>query len=283
MTDIDWKKFRARDWLGAAATLFALAVTFNAEYEIAIAVHINPIVAYAVPGALDVYVLRALQVKRDVFLTVLAMVAVNAASHLVTAGVLAVSPALIVAVSAIAPLVLWRAHVLRHEVSTKPERWWRRSTVPPVPEHVPDVQAQIRAQTDAWGDDWNDVPGFEEHAAQAVDVASTGTVNVPEQDNIHQILRAWKAKHAGPVDWDRSPFPAPEDIVYPGEHTTPTVLSLVPPLPVGFEPVLADGDKEFLDRARELDVLSIRALKSLGMGNARAQRIQQYLKTEARS
>lgn len=292
-------KLKGRDWLGAAATLFALAVTFNAEYEIAIAVHIHPLVAYAVPGALDVYVLRALQVKRDVFLTVLAMVAVNAASHLVTAGVLRVSPALIVAVSAIAPLVLWRAHVLRHAVSTAP-------AVPPVPEHVPDTQAQIRAQTDAWGDDWNNVPDFDEHAAQAVDVASTGTVNVPVHDDMGQITRAWHAKHITgctcPVcsdEWDGTvvdlqgntehAFPAPGDIVYPGEYEASTetrVLALVPPLPAGFEPVLADGDKEFLDRARELDVLSIRALKSLGMGNGRAQRIQQYLKsenTEARS
>ena len=113
---------KGKDVLGGAATLFALAVTFNAEYELATAVGIDHIVALAVPGALDVYVLRALQAKRDVFLTVLAMILVNAASHLVTAGVLAVSAPLIIAVSAIAPLVLWRAHVLRHEPMEQPER-----------------------------------------------------------------------------------------------------------------------------------------------------------------
>lgn len=313
MTDIDWARFRARDWLGAAATLFALAVTFNAEYEIAIAVHINPIVAYAVPGALDVYVLRALQVKRDVFLTVLAMVAVNAASHLVGAGVLAVSPALIVAVSAIAPLVLWRAHVLRHEASTKPRRWWRRSTVqavPPVPEHVPAVP-EAQMDTCDWcgydnvprGSMWlhqehvcpkrfehrDNVPGFEEHAAQAVDVASTGTVNVPEHDDMDQIARAWEGKHAVPDEWDGtvtdqvSAFPSPEDIVYPGEYEASTqarVLALVPPLPAGFEPVLEEGDKEFLMAATMLVKPTIRALKELGMGNDRARRIKQYLETE---
>lgn len=354
--------YSGKDWLGAAATLFALAVTFNAEYEIAIAVHIHPIVAYAVPGALDVYVLRALQVKRDVFLTVLAMVLVNAASHLVGAGVLRVSPALIVGVSAIAPLVLWRAHVLRHEVSTEP-------IVPPVPEHVPAVpEAQIRAQTDARGNDWEavpgsvpafpdvcstcfykhegtcpdllDVPGFEEHAAQAVDVASTGAVNVPEHwcghghdhaehrhtaydtelvclgvgadrygeyghDDMKQITRAWHAKHITgctcPVcfdGWDGTvvdlqgntehAFPASDDIAYPGEYEASTearVLSLVPPLPAGFEPVLEEGDKEFLDRARTLYAdtgkLSVRALKEhLNVGTPRAQRIKQYLDLE---
>ena len=310
-------KLKGRDWLGAAATLFALAVTFNAEYEIAIAVHINPIVAYAVPGALDVYVLRALQVKRDVFLTVLAMVAVNAASHLVTAGVLRVSPALIVGVSAIAPLVLWRAHVLRHEASTKPERWWRRSTVPPVPEHVPaftDVCPTCFTEHGLVCPAQPIVPGFEEHAAQAVDVASTGAVNAPEHDDMEKISRAWEGKHAVPDpehSWDGTvvdlqgntehAFPTSSTIEYPSGYVgdiEARVLSLVPPLPAGFEHVLgheastyngdtdmrarvlANGDKEFLDRARELSTPTIRALKELGMGNDRARRIKQYLETE---
>lgn len=282
-------KLKGRDWLGAAATLFALAVTFNAEYEIAIAVHINPIVAYAVPGALDVYVLRALQVKRDVFLTVLAMVAVNAASHLVTAGVLAVSPALIVAVSAIAPLVLWRAHVLRYAASTAP-------AVPPVPEHVLDVCPTCSTEHGLVCPAQPIVPGFEEHAAQAVDVASTDTVNVPEHDDMEQIARAWGQRVREDDTWDGtvtdqvSAFPdfgrieveGESVLMYP-EHVPDAqvrVLSLVPPLPAGFEPVLEAGDKEFLDRARDLDVLTIRALKGLGMGNARARRIKQYLETE---
>lgn len=286
---MNWRK---RDWLGAAATVFALAVTFNAEYEIATAVHINPIVAYAVPGALDVYVLRALQVKRDVFLTVLAMVAVNAASHLVTAGVLAVSPVLIVAVSAIAPLVLWRAHVLRHSAGTEqvvfpvpehvPETVWEDGhsggvvctcsrCVPPVPEHVPETIWE----RDQFGNAVPAVPAFEEHADQAVSIVSPGPVNVPEHDDLEQIERSWRAEyreHSVP-EWDGN-------IVDATEHNGERVLSLVPPLPAGFLPVLEDGDKEFLDRARVLDVPSIRALKGLGMGNARAQRIQQYLKTE---
>ena len=315
-------KLKGRDWLGAAATLFALAVTFNAEYEIAIAVHINPIVAYAVPGALDVYVLRALQVKRDVFLTVLAMVLVNAASHLVGAGVLAVSPALIVAVSAIAPLVLWRAHVLRHEASTERRLPWTRAQRKRIAEHVPaddkpapepcpycdTVTENMFEHIDVCPRWSYAVPDFEEHAAQAVDVASSGTVNVPEHDDIDQITRAWEGKHAVPDEWDGTvvdlqgatenvfPWPGEASVLGcvnsgigctqvaghsgPCPHEEARVLSLVPPLPAGFEPVLDDGDKEFLDRARELDVLSIRALKSLGMGNARAQRIQQYLKTE---
>jgi len=288
MADRNWK---GKDWLGAAATLFALAVTFNAEYEIAIAVHINPIVAYAVPGALDVYVLRALQVKRDVFLTVLAMVAVNAASHLVTAGVLAVSPALIVAVSAIAPLVLWRSHVLRHAVSTEPVVSFPAKHEPELcpycdlptrnmPEHI--ENGCVR---------WKDVPAvpehvpaFEEHADQAVSIASPVPVNVPEDDDMEQIERSWLAEYRersvpatfpfpGGLDWDGN-------IVDATEHSGERVLALVPPLPPEFPSALEDGDKAFLDRARALPKLTFRALKDLGMGNDRAARIKTYLESE---
>lgn len=270
MAERNWK---GKDWLGAAATLFALAVTFNAEYEIAIAVHIHPIVAYAVPGALDVYVLRALQVKRDVFLTVLAMVAVNAASHLVTAGVLAVSPALIVAVSAIAPLVLWRAHVLRHSASTEP-------VVSPVPEHEPEhvsqlcpcgaevwgdlgahqrahgvwdrnvpdeaeAQRLISEHVSEWGDDWEPVPAFEEHADQAVSIVSPETVNVPEDDDDRQRMRAhWERNNQHAWDgkvWDMTSTPG-----RPGEpflkYTSTDVHGSEHPFPGG-----SDWDGNIVD------------------------------------
>ncbi len=49
------------------------------------------------------------------------MIGVNAASHLVTAGLLPVNVPLVVAVSAIAPLVLWRVHRLADEPETPVE------------------------------------------------------------------------------------------------------------------------------------------------------------------
>ena len=102
-----------RDWLKLLALAFALVATATAEYELALAVGFNRWIAAAVPGALDVYVVRALRVHRDVAPAVVAMIAVNAVSHLVTARLLPVSVPIVVAVSAIAPLVLWRVHTLR--------------------------------------------------------------------------------------------------------------------------------------------------------------------------
>ncbi|KDN75230.1 hypothetical protein DF19_25060 [Streptomyces olindensis] len=96
-------------WVATAAVLIVLA---SAEYELARACGFGLYVAAGVPAALDVYALAALRARRDVLAVVLTLIAVNAASHLVEVGLLPVSVPLVVAVSAVAPLVLWRVHRL---------------------------------------------------------------------------------------------------------------------------------------------------------------------------
>ncbi len=96
-------------WAALAAVLVVLA---SAEYQLAVACGFGTYVAAGVPAALDVYALAALRARRDVLAVVLTLIAVNAASHLVEVGLLPVSVPLVVAVSAVAPLVLWRVHRL---------------------------------------------------------------------------------------------------------------------------------------------------------------------------
>ncbi|MFE2353075.1 hypothetical protein [Streptomyces parvulus] len=96
-------------WIATAAVLTVLA---SAEYELARACGFGKYVAAGVPAALDVYALAALRARRDVVAVMLSLIAVNAASHLVASGLLPVSVPLVVAVSAVAPLVLWRVHRL---------------------------------------------------------------------------------------------------------------------------------------------------------------------------
>jgi hypothetical protein len=100
------------DLLAWAALLAALAVTASGEWALARQCGMGSIVAAGVPASLDIYAVRAMRAKRDVPAVVAAMIAVQAAAHLVASGHLTVSPALVVAVSAIAPLVLWRVHRL---------------------------------------------------------------------------------------------------------------------------------------------------------------------------
>lgn len=120
-----------KDVLGTVALLGALTVSMSAEYHLAVAAGFGTYVAAALPISVDVYALKAFRVKRDVGAVVTLMVMLNAVSHLLSAGVLKVNTPLIIGVSAVAPMVLWRVHRLGHdaeanaapaEVNAAPER-----------------------------------------------------------------------------------------------------------------------------------------------------------------
>ncbi|WP_086800351.1 hypothetical protein [Streptomyces caniscabiei] len=104
-----------RDPLLWAALVAVLVVLASAEYRLAVACGFGQYVAAGVPAALDVYALAALRARRDVLAVVAVLIGVNAASHLVEVGLLPVDVPLVVAVSAVAPLVLWRVHRLSEQ------------------------------------------------------------------------------------------------------------------------------------------------------------------------
>ncbi|MEU1117823.1 MULTISPECIES: hypothetical protein [unclassified Streptomyces] len=106
---------KQRDPLLWAALLAVLVVLASAEYDLARACGFGQYVAAGVPAALDIYAVRALRARRDVLVVVAALIAVNGASHLVASELLPVNVPLVVAVSAIAPLVLWRVHRLSED------------------------------------------------------------------------------------------------------------------------------------------------------------------------
>jgi hypothetical protein len=123
-----------RDPLLWAALVAVLVVLASAEYQLAVACGFGTYVAAGVPAALDVYALAALRARRDVLAVVVVLIAVNAASHLVEVGLLPVNVQLVVSVSAIAPLVLWRVHRLSEDVGGLPEKTTEEAPTEPVPE-----------------------------------------------------------------------------------------------------------------------------------------------------
>lgn len=108
------------DVLAWLALIAALVVTAYSEYSLARAVGFNEWVAAGVPAALDIYAVRALRKHQDVLAVVLAMILVNSASHLYGQELDWVRTPMVIAVSAIAPLVLWRVHELRGVHPTPP-------------------------------------------------------------------------------------------------------------------------------------------------------------------
>ncbi|WP_181804611.1 hypothetical protein [Streptomyces shenzhenensis] len=126
-----------RDFLGYAALVASLVGTASAEYGLALAVGFGPWLAACVPAALDIYALRAFASKRDVPAVVAALIAVNACAHLVAAGLLPVCIPLVVGVSAIAPLVLYRVHALTAHSAPRNAPAADVPTTAPAPEPAP--------------------------------------------------------------------------------------------------------------------------------------------------
>ncbi|MFD8948529.1 hypothetical protein ACFV0B_06710 [Streptomyces xanthophaeus] len=134
-----------RDPLLWAALSAVLVVLASAEYDLARACGFGTYVAAGVPAALDIYAVRALKARRDVLVVVVALIAVNSASHLVSAGVLPVRWPLIVAVSAIAPLVLWRVHRLGEALPERVEAVAEPAAEPIFMDPVPAEPAPVPA------------------------------------------------------------------------------------------------------------------------------------------
>ncbi|MGW2044658.1 hypothetical protein ACWCPF_05675 [Streptomyces sp. NPDC001858] len=244
-------------WAALAAVLVVLA---SAEYNLAVACGFGQYVAAGVPAALDVYALAALRARRDVFTVVLTLIAVNAASHLVEVGLLPVSVPLVVGVSAIAPLVLWRVHRLSEQHPEPVDE----PTVSAVSEAYPPVEVHRDA-----------------HAPEPVEQAPAMPVLGPFA-SLEQFPRitAYPEVYPGP---EQDEHERTDDDTPAPDASTDTADT--PPLPPGYE--RADGRQDELTvRAREdFEQLlakgrapSIRSLRdTYSIGQPRAQRIQSEL------
>jgi len=264
-----------RDWLKWVAASCALVATASAEYSIAVACHFPVWVAWCVPGALDAYVLRALQREREVLTAVLAMVTVNAASHLVTAGMLPVDWRLVTAVSAIAPLVLWRVHALRTPGEARRAVLWGTPVPPVTLEEHADAAIGGREEQGT-GNARNST--FDEH----VDSVPGVSIYVPAEWSAPVAPVSDGADAACVDDTDRRAVPSVPD---PGTPQGNGVPFPVLTLPAGFEA----GERpparpfpELLAEARELfpaSVPTIREIKEqMRVGTGNAQRIAEELR-----
>jgi hypothetical protein len=120
---------RVGPWI---ALLAAVGLTASGEYGLARMVGFPSSIAWALPTAIDVYVIQAMRRHRDVAAALILMIATNALLHLAEAHLVGVTKTgrphhetwttqwwLIVLVAAIAPLIVWRVHRI---TETHPEK-----------------------------------------------------------------------------------------------------------------------------------------------------------------
>ncbi|GAA1888003.1 hypothetical protein GCM10009837_07300 [Streptomyces durmitorensis] len=104
----------SRDYLVAISLIAGVGYTASAEYNLARAIGSPVPVAVLLPLALDVYVVAAIRRNRgrDIALSLLLMGVAQVSAHLLESRVVVVSVPLVVAVSLLIPLVIWRVHAL---------------------------------------------------------------------------------------------------------------------------------------------------------------------------
>jgi hypothetical protein len=297
------------DWVRAHLLLAgalgcALVSTAHAEYTLATATDVNEWVALAVPGALDLYVIQALRVRRDVATAVLVMVAANVVSHLLVAGLyprdIWWQVGVVSAVGALAPVLLWRVHSLER-TRTRTELLWgveAGAVSAPAPGAPADDECDEYGDPEAhpveddteytapvWGPriQWGAlgpgapapawVPGFHLDGCDGVH-PHEGPVNCAARAS---ALTSTAPDHV-PADWSA--------------QDAPPALALVPDLPAECAagavhsetdgPVLEDSDYEYLPGAQEyVDKYakpSVRGLRrQLSIGQDRAERLLAHL------
>ncbi|MFF4316721.1 hypothetical protein [Streptomyces sp. NPDC001507] len=119
-----------------------IAFTATAEYDLARTLGAHPVIAAMLPVAIDAYVVAALRWFRalDVTLSLGLMCAAQVAAHALEAGVITVTFRLVVVVSLLVPVALWRTHALARSESevTTPEAPRRPAQVVTPPSALPD-------------------------------------------------------------------------------------------------------------------------------------------------
>lgn len=284
-----------RDPILWGAVGFALASTAYAEYNLAVQLGANEYIAVAVPGALDLYVLRALQVRRDVFLAVLAMVAANVTWYLVHSGDVPVTWQLRSAVGALAPLILWRVHSLKYTRNRREPLWGRPRPAESTPGYTdPGAVSAPEEYTEVHPAENPDVIWVHsEDNNRAYPVPSALPEYVPQEWADQEDKRRRRSDAPAPVyppylqpvpDWERtlhSDTCPVECTCTQTEGYRSTAEYAVQ------EGVLLAGDLEYIPRAQEYmrsaDRPSARGLRAAlgpGIGQERAKRLFQFTKGE---
>jgi hypothetical protein len=289
-----------KDWILWGALGCALVGTAHSEWSLAVAVGAHPWIAAAVPGALDLYVIRALQVRRDVFVAVLAMVAANVAWYLVHSQDLPVDWPLRSAVGAVAPLVAWRVHSLKYTRTRKELLWGVEAGAvsAPVPEDAPEagtpvpVAGQGLAPALAW------VPGYHldgcdgQHKGESP-LACTHRASELEYTAPDHVPGEWMAAEY-PETYPSAAVLAAQEDEYADKWAAP--LHSVPALPDEYAPGTAVHSAELEERDREYAVPaseyaagcavagrvpSVKGMKrELKIGQDRAERLLAWLESE---
>ncbi|MFI2367281.1 hypothetical protein [Streptomyces sp. NPDC018833] len=250
-----------RTWLTRLSLAAGVAFTAHAEYDLARTLGADPWIAAMLPVAVDAYVVAALRWFRgfDITLSLSLMGAAQVAAHLLDAKVMTVNIPMVVIVSLLVPVAIWRTHALarsEHAVPAAP------APVPAAPAPVPAAPAPVPVEVQRVPEPPETYPAIAKPVPAAPE--QTPVDHFADSCKVTPVLAAEEPRTRTEVHAEYVPDPVPED---DDEHV------LDP------DPLVAESRHVFAHMLTQGEVPGVRVLRARhGIGQPRAQRIRDALK-----
>ncbi|EFL40052.1 conserved hypothetical protein [Streptomyces griseoflavus Tu4000] len=168
-----------------AALLAAMFICFDTQRHLALTHGVPDWPSYAVPVAIDLFLVWAVRSRRDVALAVAVAVSANVAGVLSAEPLSAVHTWVSAALHAVFPLTVWRMH-------RAPE------AAQPVPaDSGPEIGAQ--AASEALPDSWPDADLWQDFANTAPDSEADTVATPPDPEQVRSLIAELGATRGRPV------------------------------------------------------------------------------------
>ncbi|MFB7110626.1 transfer protein spdA [Streptomyces sp. NPDC056291] len=174
------------------ALLAAMAISFTTQRELALSHGVPVSVAFAVPLAIDAFMIWAVRTRRDVALSVAVAVAANVAGVLTAEPLSAVNTWVAAGLHAVFPMTLWRMHRSPSESRSAGHAAEETDKAASGPQNG---AQSLPAVADSWPDDdlWQD------YADTAPDSEDGSPVTPPTPADIRAAMAVLESRHGKPV------------------------------------------------------------------------------------
>ncbi|MDO0914192.1 transfer protein spdA [Streptomyces sp. DT2A-34] len=167
-----------------AALLAAMFISFSTQQQLAVSHGVPEWPSYAVPVAIDLFLVWAVRSRRDIALAVSVAVSANVAGVLSSESLHAVGTWVSAALHAVFPLTVWRMH-RPAKPRTPAEAPEGEPLAIPLPEPALALPVPAESLPDSWPDDdlWADFEAVSE------------TATPPEPDEVRAVIAELKSTH----------------------------------------------------------------------------------------
>ncbi|MFF1275143.1 transfer protein spdA [Streptomyces marokkonensis] len=180
-----------------AALLAAMFISFDTQRHLALSHGVSDAASYAVPVAIDLFLVWAVRSRRDVALAVGVAMSANVAGVLSAEPLSAVGTWVGAALHAVFPLSVWRMH--REPADTKPQLPAERPQAEPLAADVSAAAAGSQVPVQSGADSWPADDLWADFDRTAPDSEADSVSTPPSAEDVRAVIAEIEAKGERPV------------------------------------------------------------------------------------